>query len=40
MTESTVPASLAGVASRAGQSPAALNQPVKIAVEQPQLLLR
>jgi len=34
MTESTVPASLAGVASRAGQSPAALNQPVKIAVEQ------
>jgi len=34
MTESTLPASLAGVASRAGQSPAALNQPVKIAVEQ------
>jgi len=34
MTESTVPASLAGVASRAGQSPAALNQPVKIAVDQ------
>ena len=33
MTESTVPASLAGVASRAGQSPAALNQPVKIAVD-------
>ena len=33
MTESTVPASLAGVASRAGRSPAALNQPVKIAVE-------
>ena len=34
MSESTtVPASLAGVASRAGQPAAALNQPVKIAVE-------
>jgi phosphate transport system ATP-binding protein len=33
MTESTVPASLAGIASRTGQSSAALNQPVKIAVE-------
>jgi len=33
MTESTVPASLAGIASRAGQSPAALNQPVKICVD-------
>jgi phosphate transport system ATP-binding protein len=33
MIESTVPASLAGIASRAGQSAAALNQPVKIAVE-------
>jgi phosphate transport system ATP-binding protein len=33
MTESTVPASLAGVASRAGQPSAALNQPVKIAVD-------
>jgi phosphate transport system ATP-binding protein len=33
MTESTVPASLAGVASRAGQSATALSQPVKIAVD-------
>jgi hypothetical protein len=33
MTESTVPASLAGVASRTSQSAAALNQPVKIAVD-------
>jgi phosphate transport system ATP-binding protein len=33
MTETTVPASLAGVASRTGQSSAALNQPVKIAVD-------
>ena len=33
MTETTMPASLAGVASRAGQSSAALNQPVKIAVD-------
>jgi phosphate transport system ATP-binding protein len=33
MTESIVPASLAGVASRAGQPSAALNQPVKIAVD-------
>ncbi len=33
MTETTVPASLAGIANRSGQSSAALNQPVKIAVE-------
>ena len=33
MTESTVPASLAGIASRAGQPSAALDQPVKIAVD-------
>jgi phosphate transport system ATP-binding protein len=33
MTESTVPASLAGIASRSGQSSTALNQPVKIAVD-------
>jgi phosphate transport system ATP-binding protein len=33
MTEVTVPASLAGIASRGAQPSAALNQPVKIAVE-------
>ena len=33
MTDSTVP-SLAGIASRSGQSATALNQPVKIAVDQ------
>ena len=33
MSETTVPASLAGVASRSSQSAAALNQPVKIAVD-------
>jgi len=33
MTQTTVPASLAGVASRVGQPSAALNQPVKIAVD-------
>jgi phosphate transport system ATP-binding protein len=33
MTQTTVPASLAGIARRDGQSAAALNQPVKIAVE-------
>ena len=33
MTESTVPASLAGIANRSGQSATALNQPVKICVD-------
>jgi len=33
MTESTVPASLAGIANRSGQSATALNQPVKISVD-------
>ena len=33
MTESTVPASLAGIASRTSQSAATLNQPVKLCVD-------
>ncbi len=33
MTESTVPASLAGIANRSGQAATALNQPVKISVD-------